>query len=112
MTTFGHRQLSLFFLQVLDVSEDGISYQGRAYGWNDIKTIEVNRGSFASNAFSGRGKPKAKIFLTDGKVIRINGRALERADKKPKIDKLSAESDAFIELIEILRSEVDWHAFL
>ncbi len=103
MTTYGHRQLSLFFFKLLDVSDDGFSYKGKTYGWNDIESVDVQRGSFALNALMfPAGTPRAKVTLADGKVIQINGRALERADRKSRIDKLSGESDAFIEFLTLL----------
>jgi hypothetical protein len=105
MTTYGHRQLSFFFIKLLDVSEDGFSYKGKNYTWDVIKGIEVTRGSFALNAMIfPAGTPKAKVTLSDGSRININGRALERVGKPPKIDKLSGESDAFVELIDLLES--------
>lgn len=108
MTTYGHRQLSFFFVKLLDVAEEGFSFKGKFYTWNDIKDIDVTRGSFALSALSfPGGTPKARIKLTDGKVIRINGRALERADTKPVINIFSGESDAFLELINLLGNKAN-----
>ncbi|MDA8428119.1 MAG: hypothetical protein M0T70_02580 [Geobacteraceae bacterium] len=103
MMIYGHRQLSCFFVKVLDVTEDGFTFKEKFYTWNDIKVIDVTRGSFVLSAlvFPG-GTPRVKVKLADGKVININGRALERVDKKPKINKFSGESDAFLELISLL----------
>jgi len=100
---YGHRQLSYFFVKVLDVTEGGFTFKEKFYTWNDIKVIDVTRGSFVLSAlvFPG-GTPRARVKLADGKVININGRALERADKKPEINKFSGESDAFLELISLL----------
>lgn len=100
---YGHRQLSFFFVKVLDLTEDGFTFKEKFYTWNDIKVIDVTRGSFVLSAFVfPGGTPRVRVKLADGKVININGRALERADKKPKINKFSGESDAFLELISLL----------
>lgn len=103
MIIYDHRQLSLFFVQILDVAGDGFIYEERFYSWNEIKEIDVTRGSFALSAmvFPG-GTPKARIKLADGKIVKINGRALERADTKPTVNIFSGESDAFLELISLL----------
>jgi hypothetical protein len=49
--------------------------------------------------------PKAKINLNDGKSISINGRCLEKSGVRPKINKITGESDAFLELVDLFENK-------
>ncbi len=103
--TFCHRQVSIFLTKVLEVTDDGFTFNGKNYQWSDVTSIEVRRGSFILSVFMfPAANPKAKINLSDGKYISINGRCLEKSGVRPKINKITGESDAFLELIDIFES--------
>lgn len=105
MITFCHRQISIFLTKVLEVTDKGFTFKGKTYQWSDVTGIELRRGSFILSAFMfPAANPKAKISLNDGKSILINGRCLEKSGVRPKINKLTGESDAFLELIDLFES--------
>jgi len=70
-TTYGHRQLNLFFKALFEVTDNGIKYKGKEYSWGNIKKIEITH---AVNLCY----PRAKIYLNDGGKIWINGRVFTK----------------------------------
>ena len=47
-----------------------------------------------------------RIRLKDGSVIRINGRSLEKLGTKPRVGFWTSRSDAFEELVMVLKRHV------
>jgi hypothetical protein len=104
MSVFGHRYLSLFFRPLVAVSTRGFRYKGRDYRWDDIRNVDVSDSPLKALAGYPAAIPRATITLSDGNVIRLNGRVLEKQGVKPKVGFFSSKSDAFNELVQIFRA--------
>src|SRR5258708_21184813 len=105
MAIYGHRHLGLFFRPLVEVNEHGLRFSGLDYNWNDIKRVEVRDSPLDPMVwFSSTWYPWATVYLSDGKSIRLNGRALEKRGEKPKVGFFSSKSNAFQELIAALRA--------
>jgi len=107
MPTYGHRHLGLLFRPLVEVREHGLVFQGAEYDWGAIEGLEVYDSPLDPLtwfSYAGGGHPTATVHLKDGKSIRLDARALEKREVKPKIDFLSGKSDAFQELIALLQS--------
>jgi len=104
MATYGHRHLGFFFRPVIEVDDRGLLFQGHQYGWNAIKRVEVRESPSDPMFWFFQLTPWATVYLTDGKSIRLNGRALEKQGEKPKVGFFSSKSSAFQELIMSLKS--------
>ncbi len=105
MATYGHRHLGFFFRPVVDMDDHGLRFEGREYSWNTIEKVELRDFPFDPMLrFATPGYPWATVYLSDGKSIRLNGRALEKRGEKPKVGFFSSKSNAFQELIAALRA--------
>jgi hypothetical protein len=107
MPIYGHRHLGLFFRPLVEVREHGLVFSGAEYDWGAIERVEVYDSPLdplAWFSFVGGKSPTATVYLKDGKNIRLNARALEKRGVKPEIAFLSGKSDAFQELIAVLKS--------
>lgn len=106
MALYGHRQLSIFFRPLVETSDTGFCFKGKQYGWNDVSDLSVWEPDVAFRSLLGypAAIPRAKIFLKDGKKIRINGRVLEKKGRKPRVGFSSCKSDAFDELVALFKA--------
>jgi hypothetical protein len=108
MKLYGHRQLGLYFKKALEITSGGFIHKGKNYIWNDIKHVEIKRGSFILNAFMfPAGMPKANILLSDNRCIKINGRALEVYGEPTVINKINGESQAYTELLQLIKDNTN-----
>lgn len=103
MAVYGHRQLSIFFIPLLETGASGFKYRGRDYGWNDVEKVSVWDSEWHKLFGYPACMPRARIRLRDGEVIKLNGRALEKKGVKPKVGFSSNKSDAFDELLVLFR---------
>jgi len=85
------------------VDDRGLLFQGHQYGWNAIKRVEVRESPFDPMFWFFQLPPWATVYLTDGKSIRLNGRALEKRGEKSHVGFFSSKSDAFQEVVETLK---------
>lgn len=109
MTTdiYGHKQLDLFFIPLVKVSEDYFEYKSKKYAWNEIKEVLIwNPFSDMGGIFGTAAAARATIILKDGKKIRIYSRILHKKGSKYKIDFISAKSSVFDELIKIFKEKI------
>lgn len=106
MAIYGHRQLNMFFVTLLETAEDGFHYKGKTYGWADVESISVRDSAWHKLLGYPACMPRARIRLNDGKTLCLNGRALEQKGIKPKVGFLSNKSDAFDELITLFQQQV------
>ena len=107
MPTYGHRHLGFFFRPLVEVHQHGLLFSGTEYDWGAIERVEVYDCALDPLvwfAFAGGRHPTATVYLKDGKNIRLDARALEKHGVKPEIGFLSGKSDAFQELIAVLKS--------
>lgn len=105
MTVYGHRQLSIFFVPLLEADANGFIYRGKTYGWNDVEKVSVWDSEWHKLLGYPACMPRARIQLRDGKIIKLNGRALEKKGVKPKVGFSSNKSDAFDELLALFQRE-------
>lgn len=105
MAVWGHRQLSIFFIPLLETGTDGFKYKGKAYGWNDVEKVSVWDSEWHKLLGYPACMPRARVRLRDGKVIKLNGRALEKQGVKPKVGFSSNKSDAFDELLTLFQRD-------
>jgi len=105
MSVYGHRQLSLFFIPLVETDANGFRYKGKFYGWDDVEKVSVWDSEWQKLLGYPACMPRARIRLRDGKVIRLNGRALEKKGVKPKVGFSSNKSDAFDELLALFQRE-------
>ena len=105
MAIYGHRHLGLFFRPLVEVNEHGLRFSGHDYNWKDIKRVEVRDSPLDPMVwFSSTWYPWATVYLSDGKSIRLNGRALEKSGERAKVGFFSSKSDAFQEVIVAFKS--------
>lgn len=102
---YGHRQLSLFFIPLLEIDEEGFLFKGKRYAWNDVDKISVWGPMISIPGCFNVGMPGARISLRDGKTIKINGRTLEKKGQPPIIGFFSCKSNAFYELTKLFKSK-------
>ena len=38
---YGHRQLNIFYVPLVEIFEDGFNYKGKKYLWSDVKDIII-----------------------------------------------------------------------
>ena len=94
--TFGHRHLAFWFVPLLTVDDSGSTFKGRKFSWADVRSVdEID----LSTINAGTARYRARIVLTDGTPIHLNGRALEKDGIKPRIGFFTTRSDAFDELL-------------
>lgn len=68
MEIYGHKQLNLFFVPLLQIHDDGFIFKNKDYSWADIKHIFVWEPFKGLGAVLGTGaSPKATIELSDEK---------------------------------------------
>ena len=99
-TTFGHRHLAFWFVPLLTVDEAGFTFKGHKYSWADVRSVDEYD---LSKINAGAARFRARVLLTDGTPIHLNGRALEKAGVKPRIGFYTTRSDAFDELLAIFK---------
>src|SRR5882672_4461952 len=104
MATYGHRHLGFYFRPVVEVDDHGLLFQGRQYGWNALRRVEVRDSPFDPMFWFFMHYPWATIYLTDGKSIRLNGRALERRGERSHVGFFSSKSVAFQEVVMALKA--------
>src|SRR4030042_4562572 len=105
-TIYGHQHLSFFFKEIFECTDAGINYKGKEYSWNDIAQLKRSSGSYAINLCY----PGAKIYLSDGRKIRINGRVFTKAGEKPRFKVssfISGESTAFVEFLDYIKGKIN-----
>lgn len=105
MAVYGHRQLSIFFVPLLETDADGFRYKGKAYGWNDVEKVSVWDSEWHKLLGYPACIPRARIRLQDRTVIKLNGRSLEKKGVKTKVGFSSNKSNAFDELLALFRME-------
>ena len=105
-TIYGHRQLSLFFIPLLEVYDDGFNFKGKSYTWADIVDISVRKPPIAFHGCLNLGMPGANVYLRDGRIIKLAGRTLEKKGIKPIVDFISSQSNAFNELTDLFKSKI------
>ena len=98
--TFGHRHLAFWFVPLLTVDDSGFTFKGRTYSWADVRSVDELD---LSGINAGAARYRARIVLTDGTPIHLNGRALEKAGVRPRVGFFSTRSDAFDELLGMFR---------
>jgi hypothetical protein len=104
---FGHRHFGIYFKPKLSLYSDGLEYRGRRYVWSDVEFVDVHDpGRLSFLAGYPGGIPRMRIRLKDGSVIRINGRSLEKRGTKPRVGFWTSRSDAFEELVMVLKRHV------
>ena len=110
MAIYGNRQLSVFFLPVVELRTKGFVLKGRPYAWGDVEKIEV----WQEPRFPAAGPrspneiyvARAIIWLRGGKAIRIKDVAFEKKGELLK----SGYSSAFDELIATFKANVKQNA--
>jgi hypothetical protein len=99
MAVFGNRQLSVFFLPVVELRAKGFVFKGRQYSWGDVEKIELwQEPRFPVAGPRSGGAPwvaRARIWLQGGKSIAIKDVAFEKKGEPLK----DGYSSAFDELI-------------
>ncbi|SRR5258706_8567264 len=105
MAIYGHRHLGFFFRPLVEVNEHGLRFGGLEYDWSSVKRVELRDPPLDPMVwFSTAAYPWATVYLSDGKSIRLNGRALEKSGEKAKVGFFSSKSDAFQEVIVAFKS--------
>ena len=110
MAIYGNRQLSVFFLPVVELRTKGFVFKGKPYAWGDVDKIEV----WQEPRFPAAGPrspnevyvARAIIWLRGGKSIRIKDVAFEKKGEPLK----SGYSSAFDELIATFKANVKQNA--
>jgi len=101
--TYGHQHLGFLFRELLEVSDEGITYKGKNYKWDEITGMSRGFGSLLMTLFMyGRRYEGITISLSDGQKIRINARIFTKAGKSPEFDVsgfVTGESKAFSEVV-------------
>lgn len=103
MAIYGNRQLSVFFLPVVETRANGFIFKGKQYIWTDVERIEVWEGArFPMRALPT--VPMALIWLRDGKTIGIKSVAFEKKGE-PLMNGYSSAFDELIALFKANRKE-------
>lgn len=104
MAVFGNRQLSFFFLPVVELRARGFVFKGRQYSWSDVEKIELwQEPRFPVMVRSESGYvARAQIWLRGGKSIGIKDVAFEKKGEPLKAD----YSSAFDELIATFKANM------
>lgn len=101
---YGHRHFGFWFKPILLVTPNGFEFKGKHYQWNDI--VRINPHDSIVYLFLFNKTPRSSIVLSDGKRIWINARALEKQGVKPHISFFSCISDAYEELMALIRNKI------
>jgi hypothetical protein len=99
-TVYGHRHLAFWFVPVLATDSAGFTFDGRRYAWTDVQSVDEWD---LRKLNAGVAQFRARIILSDGTRIHLNGRALEKAGVKPRIGFFTTRSDAYDELLAMFR---------
>src|SRR5260221_9078621 len=92
MAIYGHRHLGFFFRRLVEVNEHGLRFGGLEYDWSSVKRVELRDPPLDPMVwFSTAAYPWATVYLSDGKSIRLNGRALEKSGEKAKVGFFSSK---------------------
>jgi hypothetical protein len=106
MEIYGHKQLSLFFIPLLQIHDDGFLFKNKDYSWTDIKHIYVWEPFEGLGALFGTGAiPRATIELSDGKKIKIHSSVFRKKGEKSKIGFWSGKSEAFSRIIDLFKEK-------
>ena len=104
MEIYGHKQLNLFFVPLLQIHDDGFIFKNKNYSWADVKHIFVWEPLEGLGALLGTGAiPRATIELSDGKRIKIHSGVFKKKDEKAKVGFLSGKSEAFVKVIDLFK---------
>ena len=104
-TIYGHKLLGLFFREIVEIDDNGFTYQGKRYSWDDIKRVVRFDNAFYTLFLYTLGGPYTKIYLSDGNKIRVRGRVLERKGEKSTVSFVGVKSKAYEDLISIIESK-------
>ena len=102
---FGHRHLKLIYKPLLQLSDSGIRYREKSYGWADIEKIEKYDNLFSYRMFYQLGTPPTYVYLKDGKIIKINAMSLEQKGVKASGCIPNKQTGAYRELIKLLEEK-------
>lgn len=111
MAVYGNRQLSVFFVPVVELLTKGFTFKGRHYTWGDVEKVDVRGESRFPVAGPMGGSlqqvPVAEISLRDGRSIRIKAVAFEKKGEPL----LGGYSSAFDEVVSILKQNMKQSRF-
>lgn len=106
MEIYGHQQLSLFFIPLLEIHDDGFIFKNKKYFWNDVKHVFIWEPFEGLGALLGTGAiPRATIELSDGKKIRIHSSVFKKEGEIRKVGFLSGKSEAFDKIINLFKEK-------
>lgn len=102
MSVYGHRQLTFFFFPLLETLEDGFIFKRKRYAWQAIEHVEIWQEIWPPfGPVAVEYVASGQITLTDGNVIKINGRAFEKKDESLE----KGYRSAFDEIISQFRKQ-------
>ncbi len=109
MPVYGHRQFSFFFFPLVEMRDTGFVFRRRWYTWRDVSGVTLWeqewRPRHVMRLRAGELVPQGLIHLSDGRYIRINGRAFE----KQGAPRGAGHVTAFNEFIDFIQTRVRQH---
>lgn len=104
---YAHKHLDFYYKHLLVIDSYGIEYKKQKYNWNKIEKIKVLEPGEEEwfCFFDGSTFERLKIYLSDGKTIKINSRVLVEKNKKRSIGFIGGKNGIYEELKALIISK-------
>ena len=104
---YAHKHLDLFCIHLFSIDDTGIEYKRKKYRWSDIENIKILKEGDGYGLLEGNIFERLRIYLNDGKIIKINSRVLVEKNSNRKIDFLSGKNNIYIQLLNIINTKLN-----